>query len=125
MVNQIKLWGPVAAWAGLIFCLSAIPDLKSGLEFDFTLRKIAHIFEYMVLTCLLLRAFRGSTSRSLLNLCIYSALLALAYAASDEFHQTFVGGRGGSFRDVTIDGIGILIAVAFAWFSRTKVDISQ
>ncbi len=38
---------------------------------------------------------------------IYPTALSLCYAASDEFHQLFVPGRGGSIRDVAIDAIGI------------------
>ena len=40
-------------------------------------------------------------------LFIYPTMLSLGYAASDEFHQLFVPGRGGSIRDVAIDAIGI------------------
>ena len=38
--------------------------------------------------------------------------ITLAYAATDEFHQTFVAGRHGSPVDVLIDSIGIAIAAA-------------
>ena len=37
---------------------------------------------------------------------------ALAYAISDEWHQSFVPGRGATPRDVAIDGIGIALAGA-------------
>lgn len=40
-----------------------------------------------------------------------AALGALFYAATDEFHQTFVPGRGGTWVDVVIDSVGISIAM--------------
>ena len=38
--------------------------------------------------------------------------ISLAYAATDEFHQTFVDGRKGTPVDVLIDFAGIAIAAA-------------
>lgn len=60
-MKLLKLWGPVVAWAGVIFFFSSIPDLKSGLECDFFLRKAAHVMEYFILAFLLYRAFEGSS----------------------------------------------------------------
>ena len=94
-------------WAGAIFFFSGIPDLNSGLELDFLLRKIAHVLEYLILTFLLWRAFKGSFSLSVFYLFIYPAAAAFLYAASDEFHQSFVSGRQGTLHDILIDGIGI------------------
>ena len=37
-------------------------------------------------------------------------IFCVLYAATDEFHQSFVGGRGPSVRDVGIDSLGVLIA---------------
>ncbi len=46
-------------------------------------------------------------------------LLALIYAASDEFHQSFVPGRHPSWVDVLgFDGGGALIALGLAYFWR-------
>jgi VanZ family protein len=50
--------------------------------------------------------------RALRTPAAYPAILiALAYAAFDEYHQTFVEGRHGSPVDVLIDAIGIALAV--------------
>jgi VanZ family protein len=102
-----KLWFPVIIWAGLIFYLSSISNLKTNLEYDFILRKIAHIAEYFIFTFLLYRAFKGSFSMNIFQLFIYPATLSFFYAVSDEFHQSFVPGRSASIRDVLIDTIGI------------------
>lgn len=39
-------------------------------------------------------------------------LIGFLYACSDEFHQRFVPGRSGEFRDVVIDTAGVLIGIA-------------
>ena len=99
----LKLWGPVLAWAGLIFALSSIPALDSGLgTWDEVLRKCAHVTEYAILGFLLLRAI-GREFPAL--------LIGIAYAASDELHQLFVRGRHGSPMDVLIDTVGLLIGI--------------
>lgn len=102
----LRLWLPVAAWAALIFALSSVPDLGTGLgSWDLVLRKLAHMGEYAVLGALLLRA---------LGRPLPAAGLALAYATSDEVHQHFVAGRQGRPLDVLIDAVGVLIGV-LAW----------
>jgi VanZ family protein len=120
---KFKLWAPVIVWAALIFLFSGIPNLNSGLDEDFILRKIAHVFEYLVLTFLLYRVGEdlcvrlksGSTHRStptlhrITWLVIYPSVISVLYAASDEFHQTFVVGRQGCFNDVLIDSVGIFV----------------
>ena len=96
-------WLPVALWAGLIFALSSIPDLGTGLGgWDLALRKIAHALEYAVLGLLLLRAVRREAA---------AAVLGIGYAVTDEIHQTFVAGRQGSARDVLVDAVGVLAGV--------------
>src|SRR5918912_19993 len=51
--RAISLWLPVVAWAAVIFALSAIPSLSSGLgTWDYVLRKCAHVTEYAVLDAL-------------------------------------------------------------------------
>ena len=40
--------------------------------------------------------------------------LAILFASSDEFHQSFVPGRGAGLTDVGIDALGAGIGLAFA-----------
>jgi VanZ family protein len=101
----VTVWLPVVAWAALIFTLSSVPSLGTGLgTWDTILRKCAHVTEYAVLAFLLRRAL--STP--------WAFVAAVAYAASDEVHQTFVRGRHGAPRDVLIDSIGIVIGLLVA-----------
>jgi VanZ family protein len=104
--RAIFLWLPVVAWAGVIFTLSSIPSLSSGLgDWDYVLRKCAHMTEYAVLGGLLLRALESE---------LPSFLAAVAYAASDELHQHFVRGRHASPVDVAIDAVGVAAGLV-AW----------
>ena len=100
----IKLWLPVIIWAGLIFYLSSVPDLKSGLEtfWDTILRKIAHIIEYGIFFLLLARAMKQPLK--------WAIILSILYAISDEFHQSFVPGRNMALADICFDSAGVLIA---------------
>jgi len=124
MKRAASLWVPVLAWAGLIFYLSSIPDLSSGLKEDFILRKCAHVVEFAVFAGLLWRAFQGSRPFPVRALALLSFFIAVLYAASDEWHQSFVPGRGPSVRDVMIDSVGALAACVFLWWrtSHEKPD---
>jgi VanZ family protein len=103
-----RLWLPVVAWAALIFALSSVPDLGTGLGgWDLVLRKIAHAAEFAVLAALLVRA----TGRTGLSFA-----LGVLYAVSDEIHQSFVPGRLGSPLDVAIDAAGVAVGIA-VWHS--------
>ncbi|MDQ5821412.1 MAG: VanZ family protein [Actinomycetota bacterium] len=102
--RAVSLWLPVVAWAALIFALSSIADLGTGLgTWDLVLRKLAHATEYAILGALFLRALGRPGA---------AALAAIAYAASDELHQHFVSGRHASPLDVAIDAVGVLAGIA-------------
>ena len=111
--RSLSLWLPVVLWAALIFALSQVPSLNSGLGiWDLVLRKLAHAAEYALLAALLLRAL----ARTWL-----AFLIALAYAASDELHQHFVRGRAGTPRDVAVDAVGALIGLVALFYGRRYV----
>jgi VanZ family protein len=104
VLTRLHAWAPVVVWAGLIFALSSIPHLGTGLGvWDVVLRKLAHAAEYAILGGLLLRASRSPS---------VAVLAGSAYAVTDEVHQTFVRARHGSPVDWLIDSAGVLIGVA-------------
>ncbi|HZG35009.1 MAG TPA: VanZ family protein [Gaiellaceae bacterium] len=107
-MREVRLWLPVVLLAGVIFALSSVPDLGTGLgTWDLVLRKIAHVAEYALLGALLLRALGRPH-------VLTAVALGVAYAVSDEIHQSFVEGRRGSPVDVLIDAVGVALGVA-AW----------
>jgi VanZ family protein len=103
VATRLTIWAPVVLWAGLIFTLSSIPSLDSGLgTWDLVLRKLAHFAEYAILGALLLRALRREP---------LAVLLGSAYALTDEVHQAFVTGRQGSPLDWALDTAGVILGV--------------
>lgn len=114
MKRKIFNWALVVIWMMLIFYFSSQPDLKSSLPnlWDLIFRKIAHILEFTVLTYFLIKAF-SNYSISKKNILIFSFIIAVGFAISDEFHQTFVSGRCGAIKDVFVDSIGVLFCLIF------------
>jgi len=104
-------------WAGLIFYLSSIPDLKSSLPStqDLILRKIAHIFVFFMFAYLLAHSL-DSTQRPYLLFVILAAIL---YAFIDELHQMNVAGRQGNEVVILIDSLGVFLAV-FVYIKKQK-----
>ena len=99
----VTVWLPVLVWAAVIFTLSSIPSLSTGLgTWDTILRKGAHLTEYAILGGLLYRAL----GREPLALAV-----GIAYAATDELHQYFVRGRHASPVDVAIDAVGVAVGM--------------
>jgi len=115
VLRRPDLWLPPVAVMGLIFFLSAQPDLSSGLgAWDVLLRKLAHASVYAVLTYLWWRALREGSSGDDVRPLAAAWLIAIAYSATDEWHQTFVTGRHGSPADVLIDAAGASAAALWA-----------
>jgi len=112
----IRRWLPALIWMGLIFLVSAQPSLPSvpG-RWDLLLKKGMHMVAYGILTILYLWALRGSAHDDRV-VRVASVVLALTYALSDEYHQTFVPGRNGTWVDVAVDGVGILAATVLDWW---------
>ncbi len=111
---RVEKLGPPLALMGLIYFLSAQPDLSSGLgTIDFVGRKIVHATEYGVLWLLWVRALGYRRAAVAAAICVL-------YAGTDEFHQTFVHGRHGTPVDVLIDSTGVAIAWALVRTRRRR-----
>jgi VanZ family protein len=100
----ISRFAPPLAVMALIWVLSAQPDLSSGLDsdLDLVLRKLAHM---VVFGTLLATWWRAAGPR-------VAVAVTLAYAALDEWHQSWVEGRVGAASDWAIDALGAGIAAA-------------
>lgn len=112
---RLRAWLPAVLWAGLIFTFSAMPDLQSGLPQDFFLRKVAHAVEFGVLTLLVARAFRRAERWGAKRALAGAFVISVLYAFSDELHQMFVPGRSAALRDVGVDVLGVIVALAFGY----------
>lgn len=76
-------------------------------QIHYYVRKTAHVTEYFVLAVsvafpLYVYGIRG------LWLVFLAGIFCVSFAGLDEYHQSFVSGRGASAHDVMIDSIGIL-----------------
>ena len=109
VARALSIWLPPLVLMGVIFVLSAMPsdDVDRGLAY-FVVRKLAHFTEYALLAALWWRALRtGVAARAAL---IGAVAISVAYAATDELHQSTVEGRHGTPADVLIDSAGALTA---------------
>lgn len=108
-MRRVVRFAPALAIMGLIFFLSAQPDLGTGIKgWDTLLRKLGHMGVFGALFLALLYALPGRPREA--------AAIAVLYAISDEWHQTFTEGRHGSPVDVLIDSVGI----GAAWLAATR-----
>src|SRR6476620_5856849 len=130
--RRLSRYGPLVFWGILIFIgsgsvLSAehtsvlikfvkwlYPSASPGFLawFHFLMRKAGHLTEYAILASLAARAFRSSSLHFFRQHWFkLSLLLAMLYALTDEFHQSFVPSRTASWHDSLIDSTGALIAL--------------
>jgi hypothetical protein len=106
---RLDLWLPPLLLMFVIFLLSDQPSLDSGLgAIDLIGRKLIHFAEYALLCFLWWRALVTVTSPG--RAALFAFLLASGYAATDEYHQTFVEGRHGTALDWAIDSAGAAAA---------------
>lgn len=144
--TKIIFWSLSIFWMGFIFFMSAqtgdesasmsspvadlvikifVPDYedKTPVEqedikhtVELIIRKGAHFTEYAVLGFLVYLVVQMYVLKAKARFMI-AWLLSTLYAASDEFHQSFVGGRGPQVKDVCIDSagafVGVLLSVVF------------
>jgi len=103
-------WLPAIIMMAAIFAFSGIPS-ESMPDYDWAdlfVKKGGHLLGYGILGFAYLYAFEFNSSKIKL-----AWLLAILYAMTDEFHQSFVAGRMASWIDVAIDGIGAALALLF------------
>ena len=81
---------------------------------QFPIRKAAHMTEYAVLSVLVMLALIVDGIKGI-RLPVIAAIIAVAFAATDELHQRYVPGRYGCVRDVLIDAAGSIIGLTIAY----------
>ena len=123
---MIRYWLPALIWSAVLLALSGRAGSGSVtgrfLEwllpaaspmFDpahFLFRKTLHVLGYGLLGFLNFRAVRGGQRGWALRWSALAVLLAVIIASLDEWHQSFVPGRTGTFDDVAIDFAGAVLA---------------
>ena len=92
--------------------LEEIEKLELQENLSYIVRKGAHFSIYTVLG-LLLMTYVNTYNISVKEKVLISFIAGTLYAITDEVHQYFVPGRSCEFKDVCIDGSGILFGIIF------------
>jgi len=111
--NTSRIIGPILRWFNPEVTDDAIRQIQ------FTIRKCGHVAEYGILALLVWRALRHRHSIPATGWSWKHArqaiLISAFYAATDEFHQSFVVTREGSLWDVLLDTAGAAAAIFLFW----------
>jgi VanZ family protein len=148
--NLLRAWWPAAVWIGLIafestdffssehtgsMLYTLLTHLFGNINFynfhlfHYYLRKTGHVIGYGMLSLLLLRGWRATFVRNHAWLW-QTALLAwlgTAFVASmDEWHQTYIPSRTGTWRDAVLDSVaGLAFLLAAFFWSRWSDEVNH
>jgi VanZ family protein len=135
-VRWLRYWWPALLWAVVISAASThvftsgntgqhifpilhwlFPsfDAETLETIHHLIRKGAHVFEYAVFSLLVLHGFLAGRKQWLWACAAYTTLVVASYAGLDEFHQSFVPGRGASVWDSALDTAAGVAALLIAW----------
>ncbi|MDF2545716.1 MAG: hypothetical protein K0R93_614 [Anaerosolibacter sp.] len=137
-MKRVAAWTLVILWCGVIFFFSAEnrsvshdrssriketvervivkvfdeKDINDNLRgrLEYYIRKTGHLAEYFILSVLVCNALWISGLRGV-KLYSVTFYMSVVYASLDEFHQSFVPGRGPQVEDVLLDGVGVVIGI--------------
>ena len=99
------------------------PELVDRIDFD--IRKTAHITEYAIMAILAFRAVHRDSNQFRHIHAFLPPLIAIAYAATDEWHQSFVPSRWGAASDVVFDSFGALLGTFLCLWNRLSKTIPK
>ena len=106
----IKYSLPVLVYSAVIFYLSSIHGEDIPRLFNFQ-DLVFHFLEYGIFSLLVSRALNAYYPKhSQGRRFLWAFFFSFIYAASDEFHQSFVPGRCPSLYDLGYDSMGIVVA---------------
>lgn len=113
MTKKLVYFLPSLVIMSIIFYLSSLPSTGIGgnLTCQFIINKSLHIFVYSLLSISFCFGLSHTTTKTNKFIFIASIFFSYIYGLSDEFHQTFVDGRGGKFSDSFFDLGGAFIGV--------------
>lgn len=145
MSNYAKFWLPALLWMGLIFFMSTDtgsaahtsrylepllrwlnPQISQGTiqQAHVLVRKCGHLTEYAVLAMLcwhaLMNCRAAKPGDQAMKCAAIAFVISVIYAASDEYHQSFIPTRGPSVSDVLIDACGAMIGLAVLLIIRRR-----
>ncbi len=109
-------WWPAIVMMTAIFLFSAIPsnEMISFGWLDLLIKKGGHMCGYALLGATLWRAVFNEKKSGFL----FPFIMTIAFAVSDEFHQSFVPGRNAAWIDVGIDSLGA--GLGLLWIAKNE-----
>lgn len=127
MKRRWLAWVPAILWMVAIFYLSSFPNplpIRRRL-LDIVVKKTGHFVGYAILALLYRLGMLIERGVDDSEAVPWSWGLTLFYAATDEFHQSFVPGRHSSALDVLIDGTGALVGLWLFRKTRPRTTIEK
>lgn len=116
-IKKILLVLPFFIYSAIIFWISHQPKVEiledSFIGFD----KILHFFAYFIYSILTFTAIEIIINFKFKS-GIFAIFVALLFAISDEYHQSFIDGRDASVYDFLADAVGIILSGIF--FSKIR-----
>jgi len=104
--------------------LSKREKIKVLYRIESIIRKIAHFSIYSFVGILVM-AFLSTYNISENKRIIFSLLIGVLYASTDEFHQRFVPGRSGELTDIFLDSLGVLFGCLIILLILKIIDKNQ
>jgi len=118
-MTRLKNWLSAILMMCIIFTFSSMPstELPHFGAFDFSVKKLGHALGYGLLAVSYLRGMDGKRPW-------LAWLIAVLYAVTDEFHQSFTPGRTPSPVDVLLfDNLGALTGLwIYSIFQKRRKD---
>lgn len=90
-------------------------------QFHTLVRKLAHFSIYTALGFSVF-GFISTFGLARRGVFMISVVTCFIYACSDEFHQSFISGRGPTFFDVSIDTLGALLGIAIIFIAQYIIE---
>jgi VanZ family protein len=146
--NLLRAWWPAAVWIGIIAFestdffssehtggmlygllthLFGLIDFHKFNVFHHYLRKTGHVIGYGMLSLLLLRgwwATFGRTRALLWRTSLLSWLGTVFVASMDEWHQSYIPSRTGTWKDAVLDSVAGLAFLLVAYFRLRRSAIA-
>jgi VanZ family protein len=107
-------WVPALAVMAVIFALSSLPaaSIPQFGRLDVLVKKGGHALGYGLLGLAYYYALPPRLTHG--YRWVLALLMAILFSLSDEYHQSFVEGRGSTITDVGIDTAGACLALLLA-----------
>lgn len=119
----------IVGWISFTYNQSVVSVEMLGINgfVEFFIRKGAHVAAFFLLTLFFYIAFRKTCANMKRYRClVFSFLLTVLYAISDEIHQGMTPNRTAYIGDVGLDSFGALLAVfvigIFYWRKNKRTD---